>query len=344
MPGVSQERELRVTLLASVIIPAYNAEATLGQCLEACLAQTYPDVEVIVVDDGSSDATPRIAKGFPVHYVRQENRGPAAARNQGAAAAQGEILVYTDADCVPGPDWVARLVTGFSEGVGAVGGAYGIANPERLLARMVHEEIAARHARFTEEVDFLGSFNVAYLREAFEAAGGFDETFTHASAEDNDLAYRLADQGYSLRFVPEARVAHFHPTRLWPYLRTQMGHGFWRVRLYQKHPGRARQGDRYAGVTDLVAPPLALLVLAAVPVVLVSAFVPSAFGIAAIVAMALFGAYLILHLPLPLRMVKRTGDPRMALFLVVAALRDLARAVGMVHGFGHFALRRKERP
>ncbi len=216
-------------MLVSIIIPTYNAEATLDQCLKACLAQTYLDTEVILVDDGSTDATPRIAQSFAVHYLHQENAGPAVARNHGARTAKGEIIVYTDSDCVPETGWIDALVTEFEDGVTAVGGTYGIANPKSRLARIVHEEIMLRHSRFDKEVDFLGSFNVAYRKKDFDALGGFDESFRIASGEDNDLAYRLHDAGGQLLFTKEARVAHVHPTRLLPYLRTQQRHGNWRM-------------------------------------------------------------------------------------------------------------------
>ena len=331
-------------MLASIIIPAYNAEATLAKCIEACLAQTGCDAEVIVVDDGSTDATPRIAQGFPVHYIRQENRGPAAARNRGAAEARGDLFAFTDADCVPEPDWLELLANGLVESVGATGGTYTIANAESALARMVHEEIAARHARLEGDVDFLGSFNVAYDREAFEAVAGFDETFKMASCEDNDLAYRLHDKGYRLCFIPAARVAHFHPTRLGPYLRAQMRHGFWRVKLYAKHPGRARTGDRYAGLADLMAPLIALVVIGAMPVCAAFGLLLGSFWAAAVPVAAFACAYGLLHAPLALAMARRTGDRRMVLFMGVAALRDFARALGMLHGVGRFIVLRKGRP
>ena len=327
----------------SIIIPAYDAGATLAQCIEACLAQTHPDVEVVVVDDGSTDDTPRIAQGFPVHYVRQANRGPAAARNRGAAEAEGCLVGFTDADCIPEPEWIERLVAGLADGVAAVGGTYAIANPDRVLARMVHEEIAARHARFREEVDFLGSFNVAYRKEAFEAAGGFDETFTRASGEDNDLAYRLLGQGHRLRFVSAARVAHFHPTRLGPYLRAQMDHGFWRVKLYAKHPARARRGDQYAGFTDLAAPPLALAMMAAFVLVGIALLTARGLAPAVLATLGLLWIYVSIHVPWPWAMARRTGDPRMMLFAGVAALRDVARAIGMLRGVVWFILLGKGR-
>lgn len=240
----------------SIIVPAYNAERTLGECIEALLHQDYPDCEIIVVDDGSTDRTAAIAQSFEgITYIRQDNAGPAAARNRGAGAAKGEWLAFTDSDCIAEPDWVSALMAKVraneGKGVVGVGGTYGIANPESLLARIIHAEIQARHARMKDEVDFLGSFNVAYDRKAFEAVGGFDESFSQASAEDNDLAYRLIDAGGKLLFSKLAVVKHYHPTRLMPYFKTQMRHGFWRVRLYQKHRKR-RGGDSYSGGFEML--------------------------------------------------------------------------------------------
>ena len=221
-----------------------------------------------------------------------------------------------------------------------VGGTYDIANPEHLLARMVHEEIMGRHARLGRTVDFLGSFNVAYQREAFAMAGGFDAAFARASAEDNDLAYRLHDNGGTLRFAPGAVVAHYHPTRLWGYLRTQMRHGFWRMRLYAKHPRRAR-GDQYAGPLDLVMPPLALAaLLLAVCAPLACVLMPLAGMIAVGTAVALACALVLAHLPRALEMARRTGDRGMMAFAPMASLRDGARGLGMAAGAVRFMLLR----
>lgn len=324
-------------MLVSIVIPVHNAEDTLERCLRAALEQTYPHTEVIVVDDGSNDASPRIAQALPVTYIRQEKCGPAAARNLGAQAAQGEILAFTDSDCFPEPDWIERLIDPFDEQTAAVGGAYGIANPENRLARIVHEEIRDRHARFADEVDFVGSFNVAYRRTAFEEAGGFDEAFTAASGEDNDLAYRLKDHGGVLRYAKDARVAHLHPAHLGPYLRTQMRHGYWRMKIYAKHPQRARTGDAYAGLLDFAAPPLALALLGtllAVP--FATLYLPLLLGLATL-GLILLTANAAIHFPTALRMVRRTGNAALLLYLDVALLRDMARAIGMVRGAIRFA-------
>jgi glycosyltransferase involved in cell wall biosynthesis len=97
--------------LISAVVPTFNRIATLRQTLTALAAQDYPDYEIIVVDDGSSDGTGDVVtREFPaVRYVRQPNRGPAAARNVGIRAALGDIVAFTDDDCLPPVDWLSRL-------------------------------------------------------------------------------------------------------------------------------------------------------------------------------------------------------------------------------------------
>ena len=322
-------------MLVSIVIPAYNAAQTLEACLRACLGQTYPETEVVVVDDGSTDATPGIAVRLGIRCLRQPNRGPAAARNAGARVAAGEIIAYTDADCVPERSWIAELVAGFAPGVVAVGGTYGIANPERLLARLVHEEIMVRHGRFGGEVDFLGSFNVAYLKEAFHAVGGFDERFRTASGEDNDLAYRLQDAGGRLCFRKEAVVAHHHPVRLTAYLRAQMRHGLWRVFLYRLHPARARSGDRYARGPELLTPPVMLLLLLLAPVCAGAGAIAGS-ALVALLPLPFIGLLGLAHAPVAIQMWRRSGRLEMIGFPALALLRDAARATGLIIGLCWF--------
>ena len=321
----------------SLIIPAYNAEATLAECLDACLNQSRAPDEIIVVDDGSTDCTPEIAARYPVTFLSQQHRGPAAARNLGARRASGDFLVFTDSDCVPEPDWIAHLCGAFdSDRVAGVGGSYGIRNDSSLLARLVHEEIVLRHARLARDVDFLGSFNVAYRRDAFDAAGGFDESFARASGEDNDLAYRLQDAGGVLRFVPQARVQHYHPSRLIPYLRTQMRHGYWRMRLYAKHPRRSG-GDDYAGLGDLLGPPVILVLLASA---LVLATLPNVWIAAVFLGLATL--YVIATGRLTRAIAGRLGPRDAVAYRAVATLRDAARGLGLIGGMWTFVVLRKE--
>ena len=336
----------------SIIIPAYNAEATLAECLEACLAQTYPDREVIVVDDGSSDATAEIAQGYEgVTYVQQENAGPAAARNHGVRIATGDIVALTDSDCIAEPNWIEQLITGFdAEEVVAVGGTYGIANPESPLARVIHAEIQLRHEQFGETVDFLGSFNVAYKRDMFMEIGGFDENFRTASGEDNDLAYRLQDAGGIMRFVPTAIMNHYHPTKLYLYLKTQMNHGFWRMKLYAKHPKRSG-GDHYAGKADFLAIPLVILTvtifLISIPITIMYRYEPIYFLVNTFLLLTIL-LYLGVKWGFQKRLKSQSQLPskfvsnRVCYIWDVLIYRDFFRGLGLIKGVVYFLLRRKE--
>jgi glycosyltransferase involved in cell wall biosynthesis len=332
----------------SIVIAAYNAEATLRECLDACAIQTHPAHEVIVVDDGSTDATRTVFEQFKAMpgsgnalLLDQSNAGPAAARNRGAAAATGDILAFTDSDCIPAPGWLAQLLAGFvDDSIAGVGGTYGIANPHSLLARMIHEEIVMRHERMGADVDFLGSFNVAYRKSFFDTVGGFDESFRAASGEDNDLAYRIQDHGGQLRFTRHAVVAHYHPQRLGPYLRTQCRHGYWRVKLYTKHAGRAR-GDRYAGLGDLMAPNVAFTLLMLSIFTLINPHEGLLFSMSALFTAATFLVYLALQVWKGVPMSRRIGLLTLLAFPALLFLRDIARELGVFRGVWDFNIVRK---
>jgi len=316
----------------SIVIPAYNAEAVIGRCIEACLAQEYDgEIEVIIVDDGSTDHTAEVVARYPVRYIYQENSGPAAARNTGTRISTGELICFTDSDCAPQRLWVARLAAEFEDAtVGAAGGSYDIGNPEHVLARCIHEEIIQRHLLMPRDVNYLGGFNVCYRREAFERTGGFDEDFRMASAEDNDLSYRVHKSGYVLRFNQQARVSHLHPTRLGHYMRSQFWHGYWSMKLYRHHPDMAR-GDVYSDVLDHLEPALFLLALVAVPF---------AFWRRVRKGLAvLLSGLALLQLRRPVQIVRRTGKVHLLILAPVTFARGIARALGMVRGIWHFWLR-----
>jgi len=246
----------------SVVIPAYNAQNTLGGALQALCHQSYPGhIEIIVVDDGSVDGTAGEARSFPnVRYFRQENAGPASARNRGAREASGEFLFFTDSDCRPQQVWVEKMVAGFSaDDIGVVAGSYGIANPTSPLARVIHHEIIFRHnQRMPEFPRAFGSYNVAFRRRVFENAGGFNAAYRRASGEDNDLSYKVLRQGQRIRFLKDAVVDHFHQESFGRYLKEQYRHGYWRAKMYLDHPGMAR-GDDYTFWKDIIEVPLVIL-------------------------------------------------------------------------------------
>jgi len=208
----------------SIIIPAFNAETTIASCLEAVLAQNFPrdQYEVVVVDDGSTDTTSKIIQTFPVLYIHQENKGPAAARNKGAQIATGDIVLFTDADCVPNHNWLEEMVSPFlvSEKISGVKGAYKTAQ-QSLTARFAQAEFEDRFALLKKSafIDMVDTYSAAFKREVFCGVGGFDPSFPVANNEDTELSYRLVASGHRLVFNPRAFVYHTHPDTLKKYLR-----------------------------------------------------------------------------------------------------------------------------
>jgi lipopolysaccharide/colanic/teichoic acid biosynthesis glycosyltransferase/GT2 family glycosyltransferase len=228
----------------SVIIPAYNCEKTVGATLEALKGQDFPrdQFEIILVDDGSLDNTREVVKKYPeVRYFWQNNRGPSAARNYGARQAAGEIILFTDSDCVPEPCWLQKMTAPFDnpEIVG-VKGAYLTKQKERV-ARFCQKEFEERYrllSRF-EYIDFVDSYSAAFRKDAFLGVGGFDTSFPLANNEDVELSYKLAVKGYKMVFVPDARVYHTHSASWVRYLRVKFTRAYWRMLVYKKYPGKA---------------------------------------------------------------------------------------------------------
>lgn len=329
------QHNLRGNSLVSVVIPAFNAEETISQVVDAARKQDLAEgVEVIVVDDGSTDQTVSQAQRAGARVVQQSNQGPAAARNTGWRAAQGEIVLFTDSDCRPHRDWAKRLLTGFTTlELGAVAGSYGIWNSNSWLARNIHEEIKSRHAKMGGFIRVFGSYNVAIRKEVLEKLNGFDENYRRASGEDNDLSYRMLKAGFTIGFRPEALVDHCHQESILSYLKEQARHGYYRMLMYRTHPSMVA-GDDYTRIKDIVEPPLALvlLVLGAVSLLLD--------GMATQLLLGLALAYCLLQV------VDLIGQSGLASgfnrwpYAGVTFLRGFARGLGMAAGLVRFGLRK----
>jgi glycosyltransferase involved in cell wall biosynthesis len=223
----------------SVIIPAYNAQSTLPDCLRALQSQeTREPFEVIVVDDGSTDGTGERAGELGARIIRQTWQGPAAARNLGLGAATGEVVLFTDADCVPAPDWVEQMVAPLRDPqVAGVKGVYGTWQCS-IVARLAQIEFEERYDRLERShfVDFFDSYALALRTATLQALGSFDTFFPAANNEDVDLAYRLADSGCHLVFNRRARVFHRHPVSWGQYGRQKFWRGYWRMQVYHRFP------------------------------------------------------------------------------------------------------------
>jgi GT2 family glycosyltransferase len=224
----------------SVVVAAYNAGTTLKLCLESLRRLNYPDYEVILVDDGSTDATPQIGSAFPgIRYVRHPaNLGLSAARNTGIAAATGEIIAFTDADCRADEDWLHHLVGSMLESDFAGMGGPNLLPPDDspVAAAVMASPGGPAHVMLSDrQAEHIPGCNMAFFRKVLEEIGGFDPVFRKAG-DDVDLCWRLQQAGYRIGFAPSAFVWHYRRSTVGAYLRQQRGYGESEALLVRKHP------------------------------------------------------------------------------------------------------------
>ena len=253
-------------MLISVVVPVRNAAATLDACLAALACQTVPasTYEILVVNDGSTDNTRQLALAHAVECLDIAPAGPAAARNRGAAQARGELVLFTDGDCAPAPDWIEQLSAPFADA--EVVGARGVYRTRQtsLIARFVQQEYQDKYDRTAQRatIDFIDTYSAAYRRAVFQANGGFETAFSAPSVEDQEFSFRLAEKGYKLVFAPRAVVYHQHDRTLAEYVRRKFWIGYWKALLLRWHPEKAL-GDSHTPFSQRAQMGLAGLALAA---------------------------------------------------------------------------------
>jgi len=243
---------LRTTPKASVIVAAYNAQGTIGACLESLKKLHYPDYEAIIIDDGSTDSTAQIAEGTGTRIIRKEHAGLAAARNAGIDAAAGEIVAFIDADARADADWLYHLVEAITRrGAAAAGGPNFAPHNSGADAAFAFAPGIPREVRGDgDQLAQLCGCNMAITKAALHQVGGFDASFI-AAGDDVDLSWRLADLPAEKRAplinAPGAVVIHERRTTLRDYLRQQRGYGAGEGLLYKKYPLRTHQRGLYGG-------------------------------------------------------------------------------------------------
>lgn len=256
--------------MVSVIVPAYNAQRTVGSCLDALSAQDYPKerYEIIVVDDGSVDSTADVIRRYPVKYIYQTNSGPATARNAGAFASSGEVILFTDSDCVPDRNWISEMVRPFEDpAVAAVKGAYRT-EQKSIVARFAQLEFEERFEllKKASSIDMIDTYSAGFRAGLFRGMKGFDTSFPEANNEDTELSYRFAKAGHRMVFNPKAIVRHLnHPDSLRRYSRLKFWRGYWRMVVYKRFPEKMLK-DTYTPVTLKLEILCQMLFLAALPV------------------------------------------------------------------------------
>jgi GT2 family glycosyltransferase len=229
----------------AVVICAYNAAETLGECLAHACDLEYRPLEIIVVDDGSTDETASIVARHPrARLVRIEHAGLAVARNAGFESASAEVVAYLDADAYPSPEWLYYLALGLdSRFVGGVGGP----NVSPILdppgaARVAQAPGGPIHVLVADDrAEHIPGCNMAFFRDVLTELGGFEPVYT-AAGDDVDFCWRVLDRGFEIGFHPAALVWHHRRPTTRAYLRQQRGYGRAEAIVASRHP------DRFTGL------------------------------------------------------------------------------------------------
>lgn len=228
----------------SVVVPTFERSALLTRCLDALMMQDIAphDFEVIIVDDADDAETRELVEccaqkvmvdGYTLRYLPVKyNHGPAAARNMGWRAAQGEIIAFTDDDCIPCPGWLNAGLAAFEDGIAGVAG--------RIVVPMVGIPTDyERNAALLASCEFVTA-NCFYRRDVLKETGGFDERFTSAWREDSDFIFTLQERKCRFASAPDAVVTHpVRPAR-WGISIFQQRKSMFNALLYKKHPALYR--------------------------------------------------------------------------------------------------------
>jgi GT2 family glycosyltransferase len=231
----------------SVVVCSHNGSRTICDCLEGLRKLEYPDFEVIVVDDGSTDATAAIAHEYGFRVISTEPRGLSNARNTGMEAATGEIVAYLDDDAYPDPHWLTYLAATVLSTTHAGVGGPNVAPPgDGLIAECVANAPGGPvHVLLSDqEAEHIPGCNMAFRKACLEAIDGFDPRY-RVAGDDVDVCWRLQQRGWTLGFSPAAMVWHHCRNSVRAYWKQQYGYGKAEALLERKWP------EKYNGMGHL---------------------------------------------------------------------------------------------
>ena len=238
-------------LFFSIIIPTLDRPQTLSACLNAMIRLSYPrdQFEVIVVDDGGAQALGNLLAPYfellDLTLLKQANQGPGSARNLGAGQAKGNVLVFTDDDTRPRPDWLAALAVQFRESLQcAVVGRVVNGLPKNIFSaasQMLVDYLNRYYNQESGNARFVTSNKLAVPIRLFHELGGFDPSFRWAAGEDRDFADRWIHRGYRIQYDSGVVVEHAHFLTLAGFWRQHFYYGRAAFIFHQKRAGRRRE-------------------------------------------------------------------------------------------------------
>jgi cellulose synthase/poly-beta-1,6-N-acetylglucosamine synthase-like glycosyltransferase len=316
----------------SVVVAAYNAEKTIGRCIESLLSLDYPNKEVIIVNDGSTDETEKIIKRYPVKLITQSKKGASAARNRGLREAGNKIVAYTDSDCRVSRNWLKKLVQRFKDqSIGAVTGRTVFKTDRHCTSFVRSLDIEERNERRKEYTSLANGPNSAFRRELLLKIGGFNPQWFHA--EDTQVSYEIWRAGYKIAYDPNALVYHVPENDWKDFLKKRYRDAKAFTRVLYFHPSQASIRDDFVTPSMKIQPPLFALILLS-PLLILPAYLSNFISVTyPVLWLGLFALGVIMNLPFSYKVAKRSGK---LTFLIKAPLlttmRGFCWGLGLVAG------------
>ena len=227
--------------MISVIVPVYNSEKTIKECIKSILNQTYKDYDIIIVDNNSKDSTAKIIKKYPVKYLFYDKiQSSYAARNFGIENAKGEIIAFTDADCIADKNWLKDAMKHFKDkNIVCVGGNIKSTKPTNYIEEYLAEKEALTNKKIDYFLPYPKTANAFYRKEIFNKIGLFEEW---VSGGDADLCWRMQlETKYKLKLVDDCIVKHNHRSTLRSMFNQSRTWGKGNALLAKKYPDKFKK-------------------------------------------------------------------------------------------------------
>ncbi len=232
----------------SIVVPVYNAEKTINDCLASLTKQSYPPDEIIVVDNNSTDKTPVLIKKFiennkksNIILTREFKKGPATVRNKGIGLVKGDIVAFTDSDCIAHKDWIKDIRKAFDdEDIGGVAGNIFGYRPVNLVEKFLSIftlKGLSNSETFDKYTLLKGGFptaNLSFKKDVLKEIKGFDKSI-RMYGEDHDLCARVYNAGFKIKYVTNAVINHTHRTNIRGLIKQSFGFGLAHAYLLKKH-------------------------------------------------------------------------------------------------------------
>lgn len=308
----------------STVVPVYNGESTIQRCLDSIMMMEYPrkKIEVIVVDDGSTDKTIEIVNDYSVKLVRSEHKGYPSAMNTGIRVSGGEVVVNVDSDTYVSADWLTKIVKEFKDpNVGIASGYIATALNSSFWAKMRGYESGDRYDEMPSKyVDFVTSTCTAYRRRLLTEVGLFDEELLWNC--DEDLAHRAAKAGWKIVLQKNAVCYHEWEPSFKGYFKKQIVNGKFFVKNLLKYPELFRGKKMHP--LSLYIPMILTLLTMLIPLLFLVNY--------AWLSGLSFLGLILYHLPKTVRILRKHHDWTMVFFPIAVNTRYVAWLIGLTSG------------